>query len=97
MPAATAQRSATELLAVLASATDSDHSYVPPARPTEQQKMRLKTMQAEVAKIATDLGITAELIAPKKELSAIMLGERDSRVFTGWRRDVVGRRLLEML
>lgn len=97
MPAATAQRSATELLAVLASAKDGDLSYAPPARPTEQQKMLLKTMHAEVAKIATDLGIAAELIAPKKELSAIMLGERDARVFTGWRRDVVGQRLLEML
>lgn len=97
MPVATAQRSATELLAVLASAKDGDLSYLPPARPTEQQKKLLKTIQAEIARIATDLGITAELIAPKKELSAIMLGERDSRVFTGWRRDVVGQQLLEML
>jgi ribonuclease D len=81
----------------LASATDGDLSYRPPARPTEQQKLLLKTMQAEVAKIATDLGITAELIAPRKELSTIMLGERDSRVFTGWRREIVGQRLLELL
>ncbi len=97
MPAATAQRSATELLAVLASAAEGDHSYQPPARPTEQQKVLLKTMQSEVAKKAADLGISAELVAPKKELSAIMLGERESRVFTGWRSDVVGQRLLELL
>jgi ribonuclease D len=97
MPASTAQRSSTELLEVLAGATGGNESYVPPARPNEQQKLLLKTMQAEVAKTATDLGIAAELIAPRKELSAVMLGERQSRVFSGWRLEAIGRRLLELL
>ncbi len=97
MPAATARRSGKEILAVLATADDNDDGYLPPARPTEAQKSLLKTMQAEVANIADDLGITAELIAPKKELSTAILGKRNSRVFTGWRRDLVGQRLLDMM
>jgi len=97
MPAVTARRSAKELLAVLATAKEIDDGYRPPARPTETQKSLLKTMQAEVAAIADDLGISAELIAPKKELSAAMLGECNSRVFTGWRRDIVGQRLLDRM
>lgn len=97
MPAATARRSATELLTVLASADEVNDTYQPPPRPTEKQKTILKAMQAEVANTATTLGITAELIAPKKELSATMLGECISRVFTGWRQEIIGHRLLEML
>ena len=95
MPAATVRRSASELLAVLASAVDSGH--VPPARPGEQEKILLKSMQAKVAEIATELGITAEIIAPRKELAAAALGERQSRVFSGWRRDIVGQQLLDMI
>lgn len=97
MPASTAQRSADELLSVLGNATGTDEIYVPPARPTEQQKLLLKTMQSEVATVATDLGIAAELIAPRKELSAVMLGERQSRVFSGWRLETIGQHLLSML
>jgi len=97
MPASTAQRSAAELLTVLDSATGTDESYVPPARPTEQQKLLLKAMQSEVAAAATDLGIVAELLAPRKELSTVMLGERQSRVFSGWRLEAIGQRLLSML
>jgi ribonuclease D len=97
MPSATARRSASELLTVLGNASDSDDGYVPPTRPDEKQKALLKIMQAEVAKKSADLGIAAEIIAPKKELSNAMLGDRESRVFSGWRHDVVGQRLLEVM
>ena len=97
MPAATARRSASELLTVLGNASDSDDGYMPPTRPDEKQKALLKIMQAEVAKKSADLGIAAEIIAPKKELSNAMLGDRESRVFSGWRHDVVGQRLLELM
>ena len=46
---------------------------------------------------AEELGLAAELIAPKKDLSAALLGDRNLRVFRGWRRDHIGLRLLEML
>jgi ribonuclease D len=54
-------------------------------------------MQAKVLACAEDLNIPAEIIAPKKELSASLNGNRDSRVFTGWRREIIGSTLLEML
>lgn len=97
MPAATARRSATELLAVLAQADECDDGYVPPARPGEKQKAQLKAMQEEVARKSAELGIAAEIVAPRKELASAMLGNCESRVFTGWRREVVGQRLLEMM
>ena len=57
----------------------------------------MKGMQATVAACAEELNIAAEIVAPKKELSASLNGERDSRVFTGWRRELIGEKLLEML
>jgi ribonuclease D len=97
MPASTARRSASELLAVLEQADDNDDGYVPPARPDEKQKALLKAMQNEVARSSSDLGIAAEILAPKKELASATLGNCESRVFTGWRRDIVGKRLLELI
>ena len=46
---------------------------------------------------AEELGIAAEVLAPRKDLSAAMLGERDLRIFRGWRRDRFGDSLLELL
>ena len=66
-------------------------------RPDESQKAALKKMQQCVSAVAESLGLAAELIAPKKELSAAMLGDRELRVFTGWRRDLIGDELLGLL
>jgi ribonuclease D len=53
-------------------------------------------MQAEVSRVSAELGIAAEVIAPRKELAAAMLGDAGGRVFRGWRRELVGDRLLEL-
>jgi ribonuclease D len=66
--------------------------------PDEEQKSVLQTMQKLVAECASDLGVAAETIASRKELSAVVSGERrESRVFTGWRKGLVGDRLADML
>ena len=54
-------------------------------------------MQSKVAAVSEELGLAAELLAPKKELSAIMLGSRESRVLNGWRRELIGDQLLGLL
>ena len=47
---------------------------------------------------ANDLGIAAETIASKKELSAVISGgNRQSRVFSGWRKELVGDALAALL
>jgi ribonuclease D len=93
----TIDRVGRELLQILADATHDKTGYRPPPRPDEKQKAALKEMQRIVAACADSLGLAAELIAPKKELSAAMLGQRDSRVFRGWRRDLIGDELLGIL
>jgi ribonuclease D len=98
LPGKLVSRAGEELLAVVAKSADDQHDYRPPVAPNEQQKKLLKAMQAAVAKCAEQLGISAELLAPRKELSATILsGTTESRVFRGWRRSLIGERLLQLL
>lgn len=80
-----------------ASAHD-ENNYNPPRPPDESQKALLKEMQSRVQKCAEELGIAAETVASKRELSAVVIsGSRESRVFSGWRRDVIGDELLKLM
>jgi ribonuclease D len=93
----TAARAGDRLLALLAEAANSQSDYVPPAKPDERQKATLNKMQRLVSKAAEELGIATEIIAPRKDLSSALLGNRDLRVLRGWRREIIGLRLLELL
>jgi ribonuclease D len=93
----TAARAGDKLLRMLADAESEQSDYIPPQKPNERQKAVLKKMQKQVSDTAEELGLATELIAPKKELAAAMLGNRELRIFRGWRRELVGQSLLEML
>ena len=54
-------------------------------------------MQCLVSDTAEELGLATELIAPQKDLSSAVLGQRELRIFRGWRSELLGQRLLEML
>lgn len=98
LPASLVRRSGKELLEVVATSDGDDSGYRPPSAPDEEQKSVLKRMQQDVAACADDLGLAAETVASKKELSAVIIGgNRDSRVFSGWRAAVIGDSLLKML
>jgi ribonuclease D len=93
----TISRAGLELLQILDDARNDELDYEPPPRSNEKQKALQKEMQRRVSGCAEELGIATEIIAPKKELSAAVLGVRDSRVFRGWRKELVGSALLELL
>lgn len=98
LPAKLVSRAGDDLLAILAQSANDNHDYRPPPVPNEQQKKLLKTMQAAVARCAGELGISPELIAPRKELAAaVLFGDTESRVFRGWRRPLIGEQLLQLL
>ena len=98
LPPGLLRRAGDDLLAVIRASAADDDSYRPPNRPDESQKALLKEMLSKVAECAADLGLAAETIAPRKELSAVILsGHRDSRVFSGWRRALIGEQLIELL
>ena len=91
------RRAAPELLAVLADSRIDAEDTGPHSRPDERQRALLAEMQAGVAARAGQLNLLPEVVASKKELSAALAGERNLRVFRGWRRELIGDALLEML
>lgn len=93
----TLRRANDTLLEILKAANGDNDSYQPPRRPDERQKAILKDMQTAVFACAEHVGIEAEVIATRRELSASLNSSRDSRVFTGWRRELIGNTLLDIL
>ena len=98
VPDKVASRSGDELLEIIRAAAEESSAYRPPQPPDEQQKALLKELQSMVAGCAKQLGLPAEIVAAKKELSeAIASGRCESRAFTGWRRELIGDALSEKL
>ncbi len=67
------------------------------ARPTPEQKAVAERLARIVDARAAELGVSAELLAPRGELKSLALGRRDSHALGGWRRDEIGERLLNAL
>jgi ribonuclease D len=56
-----------------------------------------KVLQQALTAVAAELGIAAEVVATRRELSALARGARDLPVLRGWRRRAAGERLLAAL
>jgi ribonuclease D len=98
LPAGLIRRSGETVIAAIAASLSDENDYFPPRPPNESQKLLLKSMQKQVAECAGDLGLAAETVASKRDLSAIIFdGDRNVRVLNGWRRRIIGDRLLELL
>ena len=98
LPGGLVRRSGKRLLEVVAESAADEQSYRPTPAPSEEQKLLVKKMQKLVADCAESLGLSAETVASKKELSAVIIGgARESRVFSGWRRELIGDDLLNFL
>lgn len=69
-----------------------DNSRLDPA-----QMALVKKLGAELQRIAGELGLGAEVLATQKELRALVRGERDVGVLSGWRRAVAGEALTALL
>lgn len=98
MPAKLVSRAGKDIVGIVAAAQQDSNDYQPPRPPDEAQKALLREMQSKVSECAKSLDLAAETIASKRELSAVIgNGDRESRVFTGWRRELIGNELLELL
>ncbi|MGA2189275.1 MAG: ribonuclease D [Steroidobacteraceae bacterium] len=67
------------------------------ARPTPEQKALIDRLAKIVDARAAQLEVSAELLAPRGELKALAMGRRDSHALSGWRREEIGDRLLEVI
>jgi ribonuclease D len=66
-------------------------------RPAAADNGNLKRLAGVVQKAAGELGIAAEILATRSEMTALMRGSRTVRPLRGWRRAVVGEALLGAL
>jgi ribonuclease D len=98
VPAGTAARAGQELLAAVASPADGAAvRNGDPGRPGPGELRLQKALQTCLGAIATELNIQPEILATRRELVALARGVRDLPVLSGWRREVVGEKLLAVL
>jgi len=67
------------------------------ARPTPQQRTVIERLGKIVDARAAELGVSAEILAPRGELKALAMGKAQSHALQGWRRETIGTRLLEAI
>jgi ribonuclease D len=67
------------------------------ARPTAEQRAVIDRLGKIVDARALQLQISAEVLAPRAELKALAMGNRESHALTGWRREEIGTRLLDAI
>ena len=104
LPVATRERRGQELLDAIARGTEREPPAAPPEPPrTAPEDAPLVALgQALVRQASLQTGVGAELIATQAELVRVVEAARRGeeaqvRVLEGWRRDVVGAELLELL
>jgi len=82
-----------ELLADESRSEPTDASPGQEQRPTPEQKALALRLGAIVDARAAELGVSAEILAPRGELKALAMGKLESHAETGWRRAEIGERL----
>jgi ribonuclease D len=67
------------------------------ARPDPAKAALVKKLGTLNQTIAADLGLSPEVLATRRDLELLAEGRRDVGVLRGWRRDVIGERMLAAL
>jgi ribonuclease D len=98
-PAGVLKHCGTELLECVRAAEVPDPA--PPintrSRPDPVKATLVKKLAALNQAIAAELGLSPEVLATRRDLEQLADGRRDVGVLRGWRRDVVGERMLAAL
>ena len=89
-----------DALAAIDTARDSDPAswpVHPRARMDAERKTVVRSLMTAIENTAGELGLAQAMLASRKEIERLVDGKRDLDVLQGWRRDVIGDRLLAML
>ncbi|MEL6447615.1 MAG: HRDC domain-containing protein [Pseudomonadota bacterium] len=65
--------------------------------PDDEEKRRAKAMAAALRALAKDMELEAEVLAPQREVRSMAGGDREVRALTGWRKDVVGPAIADLM
>jgi ribonuclease D len=101
VPEGTAARAGDELTSVIAASADDvgagAGAGADAGRPGPEELRLQKALQKTLTAIAAELRIQPEILATRRELAALARGARQLPVLSGWRREVVGEKLLAVL
>ncbi len=99
MAAGLVERSGRELLESVATARATDEPPALPPEPkfTNEEMALLKRLQDRARAIGAELDIQPEVLATRRDMTALIRGERDLPVLSGWRREIVGLPLVDAL
>ncbi len=93
-----AKRHASAMLSAMNNTpTDATALVTRAAPPDADEKQAAKVLATRIGEIATELDLQPELLAPMKEIRAAIAGERDLRLFRGWRAEVCGESIAASL
>ena len=99
LPPGVVKHSGAELLACVAAAAIPDPAPRLPGRPQSdpQRNALVRKLGGISQAVATELALVPEVLATRRELEQLADGRRDGALLRGWRRDVLGERLLAAL
>jgi ribonuclease D len=97
----TVQRRGRELLSIIAAALDETEEIWPVVEKhrllSKGQEKLVAKMMAAVTETATRLKLHPSILATKRDVERLVVGERELPVLRGWRNSLVGERLDQML
>lgn len=97
MPAAVARRHAGRLVELLHTTETTPGEAFSPGAPLDRaERDRTDAMMKWVRKRAAELSIAPSMLATRRDIEALVRGERPRALLDGWRRELVGEELLAM-
>jgi ribonuclease D len=100
LPGGAGSRLAEEILEVVASARPDPEwasAEEPEDRLSPEQLGLLRRLQETLQRVAADLGMSPEVLATRRDLTALVRGAREAAPLSGWRRAAIGEPLLAAL
>ncbi|GAB3679848.1 ribonuclease D [Salinisphaera aquimarina] len=92
LPGKTAARHGSDLIACVerAGQRKAEPLAAVPEPPSGQEKARIRAGMDRLGECAEAIGVAANVLASRKEVAAIVAGERDTRLLRGWRARAAG-------
>jgi ribonuclease D len=100
VPAGVVRKNAEELIGVIAQAQrEAQHEapYELPGRPDPDQVSLVTRLMSVVRSQAEQMKIAPELLATRRDVEQLVFSGRTQAIGSGWRRGVIGERLLELM
>jgi ribonuclease D len=100
LPGGAGSKLAGEILEVVGAAASASPAEAPAEaedRLTPEQLDLLRRLQETQQSVAKELGVSPEVLATRRELTALVRGARDVPALSGWRREAIGSALLAAL